>query len=418
MIRMKRGAGMVPEHKKNGEPKNLSLWQAYLLNLDDDTREVYMRALRMFCRVNGFRSLEEAAERADEQAFVEFIRALRDRSRSPNTIRLYATAVRRFYEATKRPLGQLETRLVIPKRRVMRETNAIDRELAREIVLTAPPRKRALFHLLWGTGLRIGEALALRKKDVDLASDPPRIRVITEKTNKSRVVFLPRDLAMRLRNHITDLNDDDYVFHVEGNPRRPLNPDKVGELFRRILFKLDKLKRDSSGRGYVYSLHSFRRSYETVLATSGVHPMAIKLLLGHSQGVEDSYLRLSVNDLVAEWRKAEPNLRLDARSDVRSTVDGAVMRQLARSQLMTLRFIENQLSYLFGKREGQETGSTKAELDDIKHHLEQIQRQIRGLEELLSRSGIAKINRRATGADIDWSAENDDEEGDLWRYVD
>ena len=146
--------------------------------------------------------------------------------------------------------------------------------------------------------------------------------------------------------------------------------------------------------------------------------MAIKLLLGHSQGVEDSYLRLSVNDLVAEWRKAEPNLRLDARSDVRSTVDGAVMRQLARSQLMTLRFIENQLSYLFGKREGQETGSTKAELDDIKHHLEQIQRQIRGLEELLSRSGIAKINRRATAADIDWSAENDDEEGDLWRYAD
>jgi len=36
----------------------------------------------------------------------------------------------------------------------------------------------------------------------------------------------------------------------------------------------------------------------------------------------------------------------------------------------------------------------------------------------LSRSGIAKINRRATGADIDWSAENDDEEGDLWRYAD
>jgi len=416
MIRMKRGAGMVPKQQRNGEPKNLSLWQAYLLNLDDDTREVYARALRIFCRVNGFRSLEEASEKGDEQAFVNFIRALRDRNRSPNTIRLYAVAVRRFFEAVKRPLGPMEIKLVIPKRRVVRETNAIDRELARDIVLAAPPRKRALFHLMWSTGLRIGEALALRKKDVDLESDPPRIRVLTKKTEKPRVVFLPRDVALRLRNHIADLNDDDYVFHVEGNPRRPLNSDKVAELFRRILFKLDKLKRDSSGRGYTYSLHSFRRAYETTLATSGVHPMVIKVLLGHSQGVEDSYLRLSINDLAAEWRKAEQNLRLD----VRSAVDEAIARQLARSQLITLKLIENQLLHLLviGESERRETGSTKIKLDEVKRHLEQVQRQIRELEKLLPRSEVLKINRRADDADVEWDVGSEDDDEDLYRFAD
>jgi hypothetical protein len=42
-------------------------------------------------------------------------------------------------------------------------------------------------------GLRIGEALALRKRDVDLSRYPALLYVVTEKTNKRQVVFLPED---------------------------------------------------------------------------------------------------------------------------------------------------------------------------------------------------------------------------------
>jgi hypothetical protein len=44
--------------------------------------------------------------------------------------------------------------------------------------------------------------------------------------------------------------------------------------------------------------------------------MTIKFLLGHTQGVEDSYLRLSEKELAAEWRKAENALRLDLKQPV------------------------------------------------------------------------------------------------------
>jgi hypothetical protein len=44
--------------------------------------------------------------------------------------------------------------------------------------------------------------------------------------------------------------------------------------------------------------------------------MTIKFLLGHTQGVEDSYLRLSEKELAAEWRKAENALRLDLKQPI------------------------------------------------------------------------------------------------------
>jgi len=157
--------------------------------------------------------------------------------------------------------------------------------------------------------------LSLRRRDI-IFDDLPRIRVITEKTSKPRVVFLPPDLAARMKEHIARLSEDDYVFHVSGNPQRPLNPNKAGETFRRALFKIDRLRRDASGRGYVFSLHSFSRSYETTPATAGVHLMTVKALLGHSQCVEDSYLRLDEKTLYNEWKKAAPLLRLDAKEMV------------------------------------------------------------------------------------------------------
>ena len=304
---------MALNRNKQNHLKNISLtaWEVFLSNVDEETRDVYSRAMRFFLEANHFTSLEEAAAQADEENLFTFIRFLKDRKSSVNTVRLYVAGVRRFFEAVKRPLNSFDLKLAIPKRRPTRETNAIPAELIRDIILAAPPSKKILFHFLWATGLRIGEALSLRKKDFDLTKDPARFTVITEKTGRPRTVFIPVDLRQRLVEHLDRLREDDFVFHVEDDPKKPLNSNKVGEGFRRVLFKLGLLKKDASGRGYIYTLHSFRRSYETQLATSGVHPMVIKYMVGHTQSVEDSYLRLAEADLEREWRKAEPALRLD-----------------------------------------------------------------------------------------------------------
>ena len=292
----------------------IKIWQAFLANLDRETAEIYRRAVRMFCEHLGY-TLEAAATGARPDDIISFAAMLKNKGLASGTIRLYLSGVKKFYEACELPYSAVKLRLVAPKKRVERETYEIPRALAKEIILAAPPGKRPLFHFLWATGARIGEAVAVRKRDISLG-ETARVVIRTEKTNKPRIVFLPSDLVARLRPRLAKIGDDDLVFSTTHDPRRPLNPNKVGALFRLLLLRSGHLAKDSSGRGYTLSLHSFRRSYETNLARAGVHPMVIKYLLGHSQGVEDHYLRLDEKTLHNEWRKAEHLLRLDADAEV------------------------------------------------------------------------------------------------------
>jgi integrase len=302
----------------DGARDKIKIWQAFLANLDRETAEIYSRAMRIFCEHLGY-TLEAAAEGARPDDIVSFAALLKNKGLASGTIRLYLSGVKKFYEACELPYSAMKLRLVAPKKRVEKETFEIPKALAKEIVLTAPSGKRALFHFLWATGVRIGEALVVRKRDVSLG-DVPKVVIRTEKTHRPRIVFLPSDLVARLRPRLAKIGDDDLFFSTIHDPRRPLNPNKVGALFRLLLLRSGHLAKDSSGRGYTLSLHSFRRGYETNLARAGVHPMVIKYLLGHSQGVEDHYLRLDEKTLYNEWRKAESLLRLDADAELEDKV--------------------------------------------------------------------------------------------------
>jgi len=290
----------------------LGLWQEYLSNLSEDAQTIYSRAIAEFFRVTGRRPIDVADIKPEE--IFGFVAHLKRKKLSPNSIRLYTIALKRFLELSGHPLdvqNLARLRMLLPKKKIIRETNSIPREVVKKLIMAASPKKSLLYHLLWATGLRIGEALNLRKKDIDLSSDPARVFVLSEKTGRLRMVFLPSDVAERLKPFLEKLADDDFIFHVTGDRKKPLNRDKIGASFRMTLLKLGLLKRDASGRGYNYTIHSFRRSYETTLAQSGVHPMVVKYFMGHTQGVEDSYLRLSEGSLISEWKKAEPTLRLD-----------------------------------------------------------------------------------------------------------
>ena len=66
--------------------------------------------------------------------------------------------------------------------------------------VSAEPAGLAI-RLLYGCGLRVNEALALRVQDVDLAGE--KLEVRAGKGNKDRVVSLPKTLLPALRNHQT-----------------------------------------------------------------------------------------------------------------------------------------------------------------------------------------------------------------------
>ncbi|MEM0381076.1 MAG: site-specific integrase [Nitrososphaerota archaeon] len=290
---------------------DVAVWEEFLRAKSRATARNYRDAVSMFLAACGFRDLSEAAAKAEEKHLTIFIRTLKDRGLSPMAIRLYYHGVKSFLTLFDRPVNWSRVANLLPRKRGIRLGEAVPREVVEGALgRIANPIKHLAVWLIWSTGLRIGECLSLRGRDFDFSTNPPKVVVITEKTGEPREIPLPADVAEALKRHCLKLRPEDFVFHPLNNPMRPLSPEKLRIAFRSALMKFGRLERDRSGRGWRYTIHGLRRSYESNLVRAGVSPMVVAVLLGHRLGVEQHYLRLSYEDLVKEWRKAEPLLTL------------------------------------------------------------------------------------------------------------
>lgn len=155
-------------------------------------------------------------------------------------------------------------------------------------------RLSALWILLGTTGMRRGEAIGLRRQDVDLDGGKIAIRqalvpvgsqvvVSRPKTDKSsRDVHLDGPTTVILRAHLKRLvverlrwgpafEDHGLVFAQENG--RPLVPGEVSKTFRRLVKK--------SGLPPI-RLHDLRHSMATAWLEAGVNPLVVSERLGHA----------------------------------------------------------------------------------------------------------------------------------------
>jgi len=158
----------------------------------------------------------------------------------------------------------------------------------------------ALFYLLLHTGLRRGEALALKWKNIDmglaslgvqaylsvtvsLGKVAGKICVREPKTSSGkRRVALPPSLTLVLQQYKLKqqelfavlgktLSDEDYVFcHRDGTP---LDPSTVSHSFACVLRRAGLPP---------MPLHGLRHSHATLLLQAGTHPRVVMERLGHS----------------------------------------------------------------------------------------------------------------------------------------
>ncbi len=187
--------------------------------------------------------------------------------------------------------------LVTPPRLERREMATLSPEHARNLLeAAAGNRLEALYVLAINTGMRQGEILALRWKDVDLDGGTLQVRATLQsaggefvfaepKTAHSRrQVALNRPAAEALRNHRSNQlaerlrlgtvwEDNDLVFANEvGRPIAATN------LRNRSFWPL--LERAGLPRS---RFHDLRHTAATLLLGRGVHPKIVSEMLGHSQ---------------------------------------------------------------------------------------------------------------------------------------
>lgn len=161
-------------------------------------------------------------------------------------------------------------------------------------------RNFALFLLLYGAGLRIGEALALNQGDV---GDPLRV---TGKGRKERIVpLLPSVLeALSLYQSLCP--------HLK-NPTSPLFYGIKGKrLQASIAQRCVRSLRRQLGLPDSVTPHAFRHSFATHLLEAGGDLRTIQELLGHaSLATTQHYTHVDQHHLQAVYRAAHPRAEKD-----------------------------------------------------------------------------------------------------------
>jgi integrase/recombinase XerD len=130
---------------------------------------------------------------------------------------------------------------------------------------------RMVAMVLYGTGLRIDEALALEVSDIDGARGVLRVR--HGKGNRAREVKLSPALYASLRSYWDKERPVHPYLFVSRRTRRPLLPDAVRRAFA--------LAAEQAGITKPVRPHVLRHSYATHLLDAGTDVRVIQALLGH-----------------------------------------------------------------------------------------------------------------------------------------
>jgi len=155
------------------------------------------------------------------------------------------------------------------------------------------PREKAIFYLLFGTGIRLGEAVNLKLKDIK--SD--RI-FVTGKGQKEREIYLPGEVKDAIDDYLIERvpgktsSDKDYLFTTKIGKRMSY------DYFRKIC------KRVSMNSGIKFHPHMARHTYATELLKKGLSVFYVARLLGHEDlSSTQIYLHASQEDAIYEVSK-------------------------------------------------------------------------------------------------------------------
>ena len=222
-----------------------------------------------------------------------------ERGLSERSVNYYNSVIRFMYEVTMDKLINKKQLPMYRNRRKMKDVLTKE-ELSTFFNACDNYMYKTIFMMIYGSGLRISEAINLRVEDID--SRKMRIFVREGKGKKERYTVLPKTTLEMLRKYYQmykPKHPKGYIFlNREGNP---LKVERTRVFFRRYR---RKAKIDEK-----FVVHSLRHSFATDLIERGATILEVKELMGHSnirstmEYIHVAKMELSVNNPLDELMK-------------------------------------------------------------------------------------------------------------------
>ncbi len=148
------------------------------------------------------------------------------------------------------------------------------------------PKHHCIVSLLYGTGLRVGELVRIKTRDIDLVR--MILRVYQGKGKKDRQTIIPKTLETILRGQQKVKQPNDYLF-TNGRGER---------LTETTIQKIVAQAAEKVKIGKVVTPHTLRHSFATHLLENGTDIRYIQELLGHAKlQTTQIYTHVAANNL-------------------------------------------------------------------------------------------------------------------------
>jgi integrase/recombinase XerD len=248
-----------------------------------NTVESYARdlaALGAFAEERGI--APDALGRRDLEAFV---RALMSRGLSPRSVARAVACVRGYFrfaalerKLEQSPAADLRAPRAWPALPKFLDLDEVDRLLAQPDVSTARGlRDKALLEVLYASGMRVSELVAIKPSDLNLAEG--YLRCIG-KGDKERIVPVGQAAADWIERYMRDGRP--ALLHKRTSPWLFVNARDGGPLSRVGFWKVLKAYGVKAGITREISPHVLRHSFATHLLERGADLRAIQVMLGHA----------------------------------------------------------------------------------------------------------------------------------------
>jgi integrase/recombinase XerD len=267
---------------------------------------------------------EEAARRGtippwaafDRESMLRYLLELKERRYAATTVARKVAAVKSFFsflvaEGTLRdnPTRDMPSPKVgrsLPKPISIAQARLLLEQPSKRSTIEAK-RDRAMLELLYATGMRVSELVALNIVDINIDNvDDSSIRCFG-KGHKERLIPIYRQAALILKEYLTQARPQ----LVRTSEEKALFLNRRGErLTRQGLWQILKGYAKEAGLEAQVTPHTLRHSFATHMLSGGADLRSVQELLGHANiSTTQVYTHLTTDHIRRAYEKSHPRAK-------------------------------------------------------------------------------------------------------------
>lgn len=194
----------------------------------------------------------------------DFINYLEEVKLKPKTIASYFSTLRTYLRSQGIKISSDDIKDLISLPIIVQELRVpLTKEHLKLLLDYSKPERKALYLTLLSSGMRIGEAISLRKSDFDLSSDPLLITIPGKftKTKQTRQTYVSSEARDALKRILEQKSDNDLVFAKSEN----LVASRLAEerTFDNLRKRCGLTEKYSDSNRHTITIHSMRAFFHT-----------------------------------------------------------------------------------------------------------------------------------------------------------